>query len=301
MDSIILGFEGTDPHSSSVKRVQDYLRQELLRGVILFTHNIQDASQLEELTASLKEARDDAIISIDQEGGLVQRLGSKNGFKDYPSAREMSTLSPKKVRSLYGEMAQELSDVGITLNFGPVADLDLGCSIISEKDRSYGSDPKTVINYATLFMEAHAAHGIQTALKHFPGHGSALGDTHLGWVDITESHQEQEKDIFFDLAKHPSQPYIMVAHVMHKKWDAKHPLSLSDQLPRLLGGITNKVVSDDYHMGAIIDRYSLIEIIEHARGAAIDFMIFSNNPAASGGKLTPDPELPEKIAELLNR
>lgn len=301
MDSIILGFEGTDPHSPSVKRVQNYLRQNLLRGVILFSHNIRDASQIKELTESFKEARDDAVISVDQEGGLVQRLNSKNGFKDYPSAREMSTLSLKKARSHYNSMAHELAKLGITLNFAPAVDLDLGSPIISGKDRAYGSDPKIVFDYASTFMDAHSAHDIRTALKHFPGHGSAPGDTHLGWVDVTDSHQEQEKDIFFELMKHHSQPYIMVAHVVHKKWDQKHPLSLSDQLPRLLGGITNKIVSDDYHMGAIIERYSLIDIIERARGAGIDLMIFSNNPLASGGRLSPDPALPEKIAELVNR
>jgi len=164
-------------------------------------------------------------------------------------------------------------------------DLDGRCPVIGQIERAYHKDPEIVSQYARSFVKAHRQEGILTSLKHFPGHGFATGDTHKGFVDITETFENQELEPFYKLIDQGYSDMIMVGHQTHRGIDPNYPATLSKKfiIPLLRErGYDGVVVSDDLHMGAILQFYSFEETIVNAINAGIDILVFSNNPAAGG-------------------
>jgi beta-N-acetylhexosaminidase len=189
---LMVGFLGTSaPENSQIcKDIRNYN----LAGVILFDvnpvnhsqpKNISTKNQVAKLTQELQACSKDGklLISVDQEGGRVQRLKSKYGFYGkFPKAKDVSKMSDVSVRTHYNKMGAELNSVGINYNLAPDVDLAINKKnhVIYKLGRSYGADPKTVVKYSSIFMDAMHNNGVLTSLKHFPGHGSSLGDTHKG-------------------------------------------------------------------------------------------------------------------------
>ena len=121
-------------------------------------------------------------------------------------------------------------------------------------------------------------------LKHYPGHGRALGDTHTGLVDITATWSAEELCPYDRLIKQGGVDGVMTAHVIHGKEDPDTPASFSKKwIGRLRGdlGFTGLVIPDDLHMGAIRYRYPLEEIVVRGLNAGLDLLLFSNNPLAA--------------------
>ena len=151
-------------------------------GLLLHASNFTDASQLGNLTAALEQAAAATgspvglLIAVDQEGGKIQRI--TGGVPLLPSARELGTnSSPSEASELARRTARGLLDMGVNVNLAPVAD------VVADKksflyDRSYGSDPALVSDYVTAVVQAEQGQGLICVVKHFPGHGSAPGDTH---------------------------------------------------------------------------------------------------------------------------
>ncbi|MBL9029008.1 MAG: glycoside hydrolase family 3 protein [Caedimonas sp.] len=293
---LIFGFVGCDPEDEEARRLRSCLRDELIGGVILFAHNIRDPRQVYELIQSFYEASSNAInkplIAVDQEGGRVQRLNSGNGFHDFPSAQQMAArYTPQQAYEKYTEMAKDIRAAGFNVNFAPVVDLDhekpsgQPCPVIGALGRSYGTEVPQVVEYAHAFVRAHRQQGILTCLKHYPGHGFAAKDSHKGLVDITQTHRPMEEQPFKELVKNGDADMVMVAHLVNRQEDADYPASLSPKtlkdLRTYYEGIT---VSDDLHMGAIIQHFSLEEALRQTLLAEVDLLVFSNNPKASGGK-----------------
>ena len=182
----MVGFLGTSaPKNSQICRdIRDYN----LAGVILFDmnpvkhsqpKNISSKNQVAKLTQELQACSKDGklLISVDQEGGKVQRLKSKYGFYGkFPKAKDVSKMSDAKVKAHYNKMGAELSSVGINYNLAPDVDLAINKRnyVIYKLGRSFGANPKTVVKYSEIFMDAMHNNGVLTALKHFPGHGSSL-------------------------------------------------------------------------------------------------------------------------------
>ena len=133
-------------------------------------------------------------------------------------------------------------------------------------------------------------------LKHFPGHGSAGSDTHLGLADVTESWQEEELIPYRQLMAANLAEGVMVAHVIQRKLDPVRPASLSR--PVITGllreklGFEGPVFSDDLQMGAIRHFYDLNQTVLQAVTAGTDVLVFANY-------FNPDPDLPDKIVPLL--
>ncbi len=146
---IMVGFAGTSEKDAGVIAVRKQLADGVIGGVVLYPENISSAKQLKSLTAYLGNAKSDPVpfIAVDQEGGLVSRLTRRNGYSNFPSARNVgrnpSYSTPESVVRLYAGMAHELADAGFNLNFGPVVDLSLNDSnrVIVQRKRSYGADP----------------------------------------------------------------------------------------------------------------------------------------------------------------
>ncbi|CAA6826530.1 MAG: Beta-hexosaminidase (EC [uncultured Sulfurovum sp.] len=289
---LMVGFMGTSApkHSQICKDIRKYD----LAGVILFdmnpvnhkqAKNISGKWQLTKLTRELQACSKDGklLISVDQEGGKVQRLKSKYGFYGkFPKASDVIQLSDARVQQHYNEMGAELSSVGINYNLAPDVDLAINKKnyVIYKLGRSYGANPKQVVKYASIFMDAMHNNGVLTSLKHFPGHGSSLGDTHKGFVDVTNLWKEVELEPYRLLAQTHNIDTVMVAHVFNKKLDSKYPATLSKKIVngklRHEFGFDGVVITDDLQMGAINKKYGLRNTLKLAINAGNDILLFGN-------------------------
>lgn len=278
---LIVGFEG------------EQIEQEYqLGGVILFDKNLKDPSkakniissaQLTQLTNRLQTSKNAPLfISIDQEGGKVARLKEERGFYRAPSAKEISMLALDEVHALYEKQSEMLHQYGFNMNFAPVVDLSLNPDnkVIAKLERSYGKTPEEVVKYASVMIEEQNKAGIISVLKHFPGHGSSLEDSHKGFVDITNTWQEQELEPYKKLIAQNKVDMIMTAHVFNKKLDPQYPATLSykvnTKLLRKQLGFQGIIVSDDMQMKAITEHYSLSKAVTLAINSGVDMLLFGN-------------------------
>ncbi len=269
------------------------IKEDHLGGVILFdrnidgsVQNIRSPEQLRTLTDSLQElAEIPLLVAVDQEGGQVCRLKERDGFPATVSAAELGRLDSIQATAEHaGRIARMLRASGINFNLAPVVDLDLNPEnpIIARFGRSFGASARNVIAHAAAFVRAHHRQNIGCCLKHFPGHGSAGLDSHLGFVDITGCWQEDELKPFAGLIQAGLADGIMTAHLVHRGLDEDGlPATLS---PRILQAILRGrlhhdglIVSDDLQMRAITDGWSYGEAVERAVLAGVDLLVVGNN------------------------
>ena len=287
---LMIGFHGTSAlkNSQICKDIKTYN----VGAVILFDYNpvnknkpknISTRSQLKKLTSQLQACSRDGklLIAVDQEGGKVQRLKSKYGFYGkFPKASDVVKMDQSKIKSTYTKMSKELKSVGINYDLAPVVDLDINKKnhVIHGLGRSFGKDPKIVAKYASTFIDAMHHYGVLTSLKHFPGHGSSVGDTHKGYVDVTKLWKKVELEPY-RLLKDKADT-VMVAHVFNKKIDVTYPATLSAKtvngLLRNKLGYRGVVITDDLQMGAISKKYSLKTTLQLAINAGDDILLFGN-------------------------
>lgn len=287
---IMVGFLGSAERDPGVAAVRQQLSQGIVGGVVVYPDNIRKTGELRALTAFLRNAKSSPVpfIAVDQEGGHVQRLTRRNGYRYFPSAlsvgRNPSYASLDSAVKLYATMAKDLAHAGFNLNFGPVVDLNLNPSnpVIGQRQRSYGADPAIVAMLARAFITAHREANIVTVAKHFPGHGSSRVDSHKSLADVSDNWQESELEPYRILAKDGMLDAVMIGHLYHPRFSdgAKLPASLSSRAVKALrakgdinfGGV---VVSDDLEMGAVAD-YPLEERVVKAVNAGTDLLVFSN-------------------------
>lgn len=280
---IIVGFVGDNVKSKGFKEVLKQVENNEISGVIFFEDNIKNKEEFLKMTSALKnsKAKYPPFIAIDMEGGYVQRMNENNGFKNFKSAKQISKLTEDEAYKEYFEMAKMLKEADINLNFAPCVDLAVNKeSIIEQKERSYSNDPKVVIKYAKQFIKAHEKNNIITSIKHFPGHGSPTGDTHLGFVDATKTYSDNELYPYLYLADVSPLQTVMISHLYNKNIDKKYPASLSYQtIEKFLRVQTNfdgVIITDDLDMGAIRKNYDLYEIVSLSINAGENILLFSN-------------------------
>ncbi len=304
---VIMGFEGKDSGSLDVQKITSYLEQDLLGGVIIFRHNIDSPTQLQSLTSNFITAKKDGFISVDQEGGKVMRLTPAKGFQGAPSPAVVAQGSSEDAYKIYDALSLELYNNGINLNFAPVADVNNAtnpCPVIGALDRSFSDDVDKVLEYAGICIDAHHKNHIFTAIKHFPGHGLASGDSHLGLVDVTDTAKDEELVPFYQLIEQQKVDMIMTAHLMNRNLDPLYPATLSPAILKTLlrdKGYNGVIVSDDLHMGAIASHYSFNETVILAINAGCNILVFSNNPLACKNieNFMPDYDIPIKIIAVV--
>lgn len=295
---LIIGFDENivTEKSSIVQTIKKYN----IGGVILFDRfykdrkkvkNIQNHQQLQLLTSKLQEySKNKLLISIDQEGGKVQRLKNSYGFPSTPSAKKISKKEPKEAKKLYTNMAQMLWQNGINCNFAPVVDLSVNKKnfVIEGLERSYGVSPQKVSKYATVFIDALESKNIISVLKHFPGHGSSKDDSHKGFVDVSDTWNTIELQPYKNLIKNSKIKMIMTAHVFNKHLDQNYPATLSykvnTELLRKELGFQGVIVSDDLQMKAISKHYSLKDTVTLVINSGVDILLFGNQLAVQDTK-----------------
>lgn len=295
---VMMGVDGSTAQAPGVQAALEQIRAGQLGGVILYRYNVTGPEQVRALNRALADANalpQPLLIAVDQEGGLVQRLRASNGFFDTPSHEDVATQqTTAQARATWLRMARMVADAGFNFNFGPVVDLRgdpqdptgaPASPVIGALERAFSSDPAVVVTYATQFIEAHREAGVLTALKHWPGHGLAGGDTHLGLVDVTQTARDVEQETFRQLAHAGLADAVMTAHLVNRNVDPDWPVTLSEKFiaPLLRGrdGFQGVVVTDDLHMGAIQNEHGEREAVVRALLAGNDILVFSNNPAAA--------------------
>jgi len=289
---LMIGFRGLAVDSLSP--IMQDIRKRRIGGVILFDYdvpsgspvrNIRSPRQVKTLVSDLQKATSVPLfIAIDQEGGKVCRLKEKFGFPPSVSAQYLGSLNSVETTKRYADAtAETLAALGINLNFAPVVDLNVNPDnpVIGRLERSFSDDPAVVTRHALTVIDSLHNHGVLSAIKHFPGHGSSLNDSHKGFVDITDTWSTEELRPFGDIVESGRCDMVMTAHIFNEKLDHVWPATLSS---RVTGGIlrgnmgyTGVVVSDDMQMNAIRQHYGLETAIERAILAGVDILVFANN------------------------
>lgn len=304
---IMIGFRGlfvTDDHPI----VRD-LREFHVGSIVFFAYdvannvpvfNIESPEQVRRLTRSLQGfATSPLLISIDQEGGKVNRLIQEQGFPPSVSAAYLGSLNDLNTTRRYAESTgKTLSEIGINLNLAPDVDLNINPNnpIIAQRERSYSSDPTIVTAHAKEVINGHHRYGVLCTLKHFPGHGSSSHDSHLGFVDVTASWNEQELQPYTNMINAGLCDAVMTAHIYNANLDPDFPATLSKQI--ITGMLRQRlhydgaIISDDMQMKAISEYYGLETAVYRAIDAGVDIISFANNSVN-------DPEIVPRVTRII--
>jgi beta-N-acetylhexosaminidase len=244
----VLGIPGVGL-DSDVREVLEDLRP---AGIILFARNIESASQTRRLVADLHELEPRPFVSVDLEGGMVNRLTTVWG--DLPTPAEAGAAGRRAVRALGAAAGAACRNLGIDLDFAPAVDLRCSGGCLCEQDRCLAEDPERVSVLATIFHESLSEWGVTGCAKHFPGLGPVPADTHeelpVLACDAAEMHRHVA--VFENLSS--SIPLVMVAHVVVPALgDAERPASLSRTIVELAANLPGApvVLADDLEMGAL--------------------------------------------------
>lgn len=286
---ILIGF----PKAEVDQQVLQEIREGKVGSIIIFEKNIPPRNSfvaLKKIVWTYQQAAPiPLLVSIDQEGGRVNRLKDKYGFPKSITAEAMGKSPSLDSVKFYSEAtATTLAGLGINVNFAPVVDLRSNPvnPIIAKVGRAFSANEDSVTLMAKEVIKQHRKYGVLTALKHFPGHGSSKDDTHLGIADVTNTWEDRELKPYQSLIDSGYVDAVMTSHIVNRKLDPDgHPGTLSDDV---LAGILRQrlhfngvVFSDDMQMHAITKHYGLEDAIRMAVNAGVDIMTFSNNIAGS--------------------
>src|SRR5215208_1011035 len=271
-------------------------------GFILFKRNVEAPDQVSALVDELRNClgEADAPVLIDQEGGRVARLGPPH-WPVYPPGAVFGALYDldpalglKAARLSARLIAADLSDLGITVDCLPLADVPVAGADAVIGDRAYGAEPGKVAAIARAVTEGLLQGGILPVLKHIPGHGRATVDTHLRLPVVDTSKTELERTDFAAFQMLADLPMAMTAHVVFSALDAAQPATTSatiiHQVIRGVIGFQGLLMSDDVSMNALAG--SIAERTRAAFAAGCDMVLHCN------GKLEEMREVARETPEL---
>ena len=272
-----VGFEGT--------AASDELRARIVTsevgGVMLFRPNISTPGQLAELVASLRGAAPGAsplLVSIDQEGGLVQRLRAP--ATEWPPMLSVGGAGDVTRTAAVGRaVGDELAAVGDGWNFAPVLDVHTNPANPVIGNRAFGTSPEAVTRHALAFWRGLREAGLVGCGKHYPGHGDTMTDSHHE-LPVVPHDIERLRTVElapFASAARAGVEAFMTAHVMYPALDPDRPATLSRRIATevLRGdlGFRGVLVSDDLGMKAVADRYGIEELAVSAIDAGCDHLL----------------------------
>ena len=235
-------------------------------GVTLFSHNIDNPAQLKAFTQALHALPGTPLVSVDEEGGRVARVGGNFNF-DVPRIPAMgkvgATGDPAQAYEAGKAIGHYLKEYGFDIDFAPVADVNTNPQNIVIGDRAFSNNPKAAAPMVVNFMEGLHKVGINACIKHFPGHGDTVGDSHKEYVQTDKTWEEllNCEMITFKAAIKAGAPMIMSAHVALPNVTGDNlPGTLShyiltDKLRKELG-FQGVIITDAMGMKAVSDRYS---------------------------------------------
>lgn len=294
------------PYAKVDTLILEEVRKGNIGSIILFEKNIPKKpnafADLKKIIWAYQQAAPFPIfVSIDQEGGKVNRLKEKYGFTRSITAEATGKSKTLDSARFYGEAtAATLAGLGFNVNFAPCVDVAVEKTnpVIVTKGRAYSANEDSVAMMAAEFIKQHRKFGVATVLKHFPGHGSSTTDSHFGIADVTKSWTPRELKPYQLLLDSGYVDAVMSCHIVNKELDKSgKPGTLSADM---LDGILRKkmeyngvVFSDDMQMEAISKQYGLEESIKLAILAGVDILCFANNVPGS------QKILPQRIFEII--
>ncbi len=268
-------------------------------AVILFSRNYSSPEQISKLITDIRNARSgEILISVDQEGGRVQRF--QTGFTRLPPASTFAQ-TPELAESAGWLMAAELLSVGIDFSFAPVLDIDCGISEIIG-DRSFSQDHQLATQLASSYRKGMYSAGMAATGKHFPGHGAVALDSHLTLpIDNRDLQTIRDKDIFpFKQLIAEGLEAIMPAHVVYPKIDSL-PAGFSrqwiQQILRKELEFNGVIFSDDLSMKGAESIGSFSQRAKLALQAGCDMVLVCNDPTAADEVLASIPISQDKLRE----
>lgn len=264
-----------------------FLRETRPWGLILFRRNVETPDQLRALTGSFRDLLGaDAAVLVDQEGGRVQRL-SQPHWPVYPPAAVFGRMGSEGAR-LAGICARlialDLRAVGIDVDCLPVLDSPAPGAHQVIGDRAYADNPDDVARLGRAAARGLMAGGVMPVMKHIPGHGRALADSHLELPRVKAARAELERD-FAPFRANADLPAAMTAHVVYEALDPVFPATLSrEALQNVVRGeigFDGLLMTDDLSMKALEGRF--FERAARAFGAGVDLALHCNGDLAEAG------------------
>ena len=286
-----------------------YLEEALKRGlggVIFFTRDIDSREQFKDLTANIKsKAREPLFLSIDQEGGRVER--TENIHARYLSPKFAYEKGEDFLRIQTEKIAQELKEYGINLNFAPCADVNTNPLNPIIGERAFSDNPEVVSKCVKIVSDIYRGNGIIPCLKHFPGHGDASKDSHLTLPVIDLPLGEMERIHIKPFKDNINAEMIMAAHLHCTCFDNDPiPTSLSQNAIGYLRNVLKYkgvVITDDMVMQGV-QKFGSLEACEMAIRAGVDMFIFRDVNAgvldmidSLAGRVESDAELRNAVLE----
>lgn len=275
---LIAGIEGTMPGEDARVAIAEYQ----VGGVILFKRNVETVEQLTALTDGLKELNQDSeiplLIGVDEEGGLVSRMPDE--LTDLPDMYEFGQTGDPALTYTVGRVLADLCrGQGINLDFAPVLDVWSNPDNTVIGRRAFGTDADTVIEMGLPVMEGLRDYGVIPVVKHFPGHGDTLVDSHKA-LPVVEKTVDELRELElkpFAAAIENGADVIMVGHILEQGMDPDDPASLSyavvTELLREEMGFNGVVCTDDLTMGAITGQWGIGEAAVLAVEAGNDLLL----------------------------
>lgn len=282
----ILGFYG----KTLPAWLKEFARRYGLGGVILFDYscqtrkydnNIESPEQVQRLCAEIAALPSAPMVFVDQEGGLVRRLKESRGFAPLPSAKQFNRLAPDQKRAILTTSFAEMRRLGIHFDFAPVIDVDYNPDNpnIGKIDRSYSADIAEVEANALLASEVARTQRIGLCLKHFPGIGGAVVDSHQDFMDVSDVLRAEQEELFYSLAPGMFGDAVLVSHAIVRQWDKERPMTLSAAgLGRLRRRLPDTLlVTDDMQMQGLQKALGTEAACLQSLKAGIDMLCIGNN------------------------
>ena len=275
-----------------VLRAGDTTKQALEKhpvgGIIYFAQNFESRAQTSEMISKTQQfSKIPLFISVDEEGGIVSRLGSNPnmGITKHPPMKTIGeTGDPSKAYEVGKTLAKDLSALGFNVDFAPDADVLVNPNNKEIGKRSFGSDPSLVATMVESAVRGLEENGVSATVKHFPGHGSTYVDSHTGYSESTRTIDELRNSEFlpFKSAIGAYVDFVMVSHMTPiNATTEKLPASISgevitDMLINELG-FKGIVITDSFSMGAITENYTPGEAAIKALDAGVDMILMPSS------------------------
>lgn len=285
---MLAGFDGTEV-TGELRRA---VRKHKIGNVILFQRNVVDAAQLRTLCGELRALIEEEtglppLIAIDQEGGVVTRLGPDSAVT--PSAMALAATGDPESALIAGRIiGRELSAMGVNFDLAPVLDVNSNPLNPVIGARSFGDDPAQVAAFGCAMIRGIQESGVLACAKHFPGHGDTAVDSHLGLPRVDKSRAELEacELVPFRAAVKAGVAAVMSSHILFPMAEEGMPATLSRRvmtgLLREELGFEGLIVSDCLMMSAIAHHHGVVPGCATASEAGIDLICVSHSLELAG-------------------
>ncbi len=284
LDTAIHYQTSADLPAFALQEVNDRMREMAAHypvgGIILFAHNIKDPEQLTRFQADLRTLSGAPLLYVDEEGGRVARLANNPAF-GLPKYENMTVFhSPREVRAAAYTIGSYLSRYGFDVDFAPVADVNTNPENVVIGTRAFSDNPKVAAKMVKAYVKGLKKAGVQSCLKHFPGHGDTQADTHFGYAVSQKNWEEMAscEMLPFKAGIAAGAPLVMTAHISAPAVTGTEipstlsPIILRDKLRGELG-FKGVIVTDAMEMGAITRQFSADEACVLALQAGVDLLL----------------------------